>query len=530
MLAGRNQSHASRHRQHDCLHHQQQHTTRTQQKEDVQAELLLSTLFLCFSGLDAACRPQRRQDASSMAATLGVTSDERLDPSPAPSSKEATAPAASSPVKVHTSPLRPLKSVPPFSSHSNFPAPPPPATPKRNPFARTTSDACASFKRSSLLPPTAHSPIRSPRPADTLSPRTPAAKRGWRLLWRGGLELTTGITFLARVNPGNGVSPFPNAGAASAAAFAAANNSPNLPSDADLSLSLESLRGRKFLQVRGLTLLEDEELDSGDSVQVSITSPLLAAYVESHFSRSPLVGGRTVSGLVVGLGDAGVAPRYFPANPPKKPPPPFPNRRSLSRAASVASLGAAPPQSAPPSVSPVLPAFPVPNGRSPGRRGEKRPRRPEDDDRRRRKAGKIVPEPSSGVAEDPEAIFGRAPSVAPSQTGDKPLSQRAADNKNVSLVSVLELTADDPQACDAGDGVARLLALARRLQGGLRHGHARSVFRFEINGRLDKYRVSGIIHQHLDMYLASASESEDEQPLRSEPTLVDIRSEPEYAS
>lgn len=239
-----------------------------------------------------------------------------------------------------------------------------------------------------------------------------------------------------------------------------------------------------------------------------------------------------------------LAPRYFPANPPKKPPPPFPNRRSLSRAASVASLGAAPPQSATPSVSPVLPAFPVPNGRSPGRRGEKRPRRPEDDDRRRRKAGKIVPEPSSGVAEDPEAIFGRAPSVAPSQTGDKPLSQRAADNKNVSLVSVLELTADDPQACDAGDGVARLLALARRLQGGLRHGHARSVFRLgkldrlgeadkqrsEINGKLDKYRVSGIIHQHLDMYLASASESEDEQPLRSEPTLVDIRSEPEYAS
>lgn len=38
----------------------------------------------------------------------------------------------------------------------------------------------------------------------------------------------------------------------------------------------------------------------------SITSPLLAAYVEGLFSRSPLVGGRTVSGLVVGLGDAGV--------------------------------------------------------------------------------------------------------------------------------------------------------------------------------------------------------------------------------
>lgn len=38
----------------------------------------------------------------------------------------------------------------------------------------------------------------------------------------------------------------------------------------------------------------------------SITSPLLAAYVENLFSRAPLVGGRTVSGLVVGLGDEGV--------------------------------------------------------------------------------------------------------------------------------------------------------------------------------------------------------------------------------
>lgn len=51
--------------------------------------------------------------------------------------------------------------------------------------------------------------------------------------------------------------------------------------------------------------------------------------------------------------------------------------------------------------------------------------------------------------------------------------------------------------------------------------------RSEIDGKLDKYRVSGLIHQHLDMYLARASESEDERPLRSEPTLVDIRSEPD---
>lgn len=51
--------------------------------------------------------------------------------------------------------------------------------------------------------------------------------------------------------------------------------------------------------------------------------------------------------------------------------------------------------------------------------------------------------------------------------------------------------------------------------------------RSEIDGKLDKYRVSGLLHQHLDMYLPPASESEDERPLRSEPTLVDIRSEPD---
>lgn len=136
------------------------------------------------------------------------------------------------------------------------------------------------------------------------------------------------------------------------------------------------------------------------------------------------------------------APRYFPANPPKKPPPPFPSRRSMSRAASVASVHAAPPDSAPPSLSPVSTAFPLPNGRSPGRRGEKRPRRPEDDDRRRRKAGKIVPEPSSGAAEDPEAVFGRATSVAPSQSqAERPLSQRTVDNKAVSFAGSCQ--ADD---------------------------------------------------------------------------------------
>lgn len=214
----------------------------------------------------------------------------------------------------------------------------------------------------------------------------------------------------------------------------------------------------------------------------------------------------------------------------------------MSRANSVASVND-PQHAAPPSVSPVLPAFPVPNGRSPGRRGEKRPRRPEDDDRRRRKAGKIVPEPSSGAAENPEAVFGRAASVAPSQTANQPLSQRAVDNKTVSLAFQLELTADDPQARVAGDGVEGLLSQAHRVQRDLRHGHARSILRHgkltvkatadrqrsELNGKIDKYRVLGIIHQHLDMYLAPLSESEDEQPLRSEPTLVDIKSEPDVS-
>lgn len=81
---------------------------------------------------------------------------------------------------------------------------------------------------------------------------------------------TAGITFFARITP-SAKSPFPNAAAASSAAFAAANMSPALPNDADLALSLESLRGRKFLQVRGVTAVEDEEYDSGDSVQVYVT-------------------------------------------------------------------------------------------------------------------------------------------------------------------------------------------------------------------------------------------------------------------
>lgn len=90
--------------------------------------------------------------------------------------------------------------------------------------------------------------------------------------------------------------------------------------------------------------------------------------------------------------------------------------------------------------------MPLTNGRSPGRRGEKRPRRPEDDDRRRRKAGKIVPEANAsgagGTADDPEAVFGgRSASVAPSQAGEKPLSQRAVDNKAVSFPGMFE--ADD---------------------------------------------------------------------------------------
>lgn len=54
--------------------------------------------------------------------------------------------------------------------------------------------------------------------------------------------------------------------------------------------------------------------------------------------------------------------------------------------------------------------------------------------------------------------------------------------------------------------------------------------RTELNRRLDKYRVSGIIHQHLDMYLSGGqSDSDADAPAKTQPQdppLPDVKSEP----
>jgi len=98
-----------------------------------------------------------------------------------------------------------------------------------------------------------------------------------------------------------------------------------------------------------------------------------------------------------------LAPLFFPATAPKKPPPPFPRRngsgsmsRSFSRTSSVSSIYHPPP----PPPQPEPPA-PVP-GRTPGRRGEKRRQADDEEnkDEKRRKAGKIVPLRLNGVDEE----------------------------------------------------------------------------------------------------------------------------------
>jgi hypothetical protein len=72
-------------------------------------------------------------------------------------------------------------------------------------------------------------------------------------------------------------------------------------------LSLESLRGRKYLAVRGTTELADEDVLDGEEagVQMSTTSPLLAAYLTGMLCREPKLApsGRTRTAIIVGLGD-----------------------------------------------------------------------------------------------------------------------------------------------------------------------------------------------------------------------------------
>ncbi|RXK42587.1 hypothetical protein M231_00141 [Tremella mesenterica] len=350
-----------------------------------------------------------------------------------------------------------MTSVPPLINPS----------PARNPFARPCPNhQSTSFTRTSLLPTLPPTPIhKSIHQPSSSSHNTPhqhvsttsatRALKAWRLLYRGGLEIglegfrLDGITFFARLsfpstpshqssNTFDSLTPHVQSSHMGEAAFA-------MTTDTDLCLSLESMRGRKYLQMRGVVdLLDDEVLDgesAGVQVAVAPEAPLLSAYLTGILCRTTLSsGGRTKSAIVVGLGDEGSgefhpsassiliygqlqenvdsntlrlcvarrkpppapaverkirpgeplprAPLFFPSKAPRKPPPPFPRRSgsvTFSRAPSVSSIYAPPP---PP---PPLPPAPIP-GRTPGRRGEKRlrPFDPDEDDRKR-KQGRIIP-------------------------------------------------------------------------------------------------------------------------------------------
>lgn len=92
------------------------------------------------------------------------------------------------------------------ASSSTIALPGPSPAKKSNPFARpTVSHSPSSFKRTSLLP-TFDSPINSINPISPFDPlatpadkginghatgaaSVPKAKTGWRLLWRGGVEI-----------------------------------------------------------------------------------------------------------------------------------------------------------------------------------------------------------------------------------------------------------------------------------------------------------------------------------------------------
>lgn len=132
-------------------------------------------------------------------------------------------------------------------------------------------------------------------------------------------------------------------------------------------------------------------------------NPLLLLHPRRRFApESPCLGvSHSYEESISRLRRSTVAPLFFPAKAPRKPPPPFPRRtalsrsRSFSRAPSVSSIYHPPPPPIAPQVLEEQKKLPPPapvSGRTPGRRGEKRRR--EDDakaDERRRKSGKIVP-------------------------------------------------------------------------------------------------------------------------------------------
>ncbi|ADV21225.1 hypothetical protein I305_00717 [Cryptococcus gattii E566] len=383
-------------------------------------------------------------------------------------------------------------------------------SPSRNPFARPNSvPQGGSFSKSTILPSPSHKRptltaivndvdkslgdgiMATPSNKKVISTNgTP--KSSWRLLWRGGLELgkegwrLEGITFFALLSfsaPTPTATPFnPFSFPAPPPSFSPVPSSPfhSLPGGTvDICLSLESMKGRKFLQVRGLVPLPEDELLEGEGeedgtggVQVAIAPEayLLVAYFTGLLCREGKLSssGRTLCAVVIGLGDEEVdedktrqgalrllvgrkrLPRP-PANekrirpgeplpraplflPPENKKPFRPFVRTLSHSSST-SIYAPPPSAS--AVVPLSRPGPAPiSGRTPGRRGEKRARQNGNDEQRKRRTGKVTGAPEKidlpfGVAdqskEDGER---RERGAVPSER-----SRRAASTSQMSIVA-----------------------------------------------------------------------------------------------
>ncbi|BEI94828.1 uncharacterized protein CcaverHIS019_0704090 [Cutaneotrichosporon cavernicola] len=369
---------------------------------------------------------------------------------------------------------------PSFTSMSGNPfARPKPSPSKGNPFARVTEST--SFTRKALLPATA-------------SPKKTPTKSQWRMLWRGGFEIGSdgwrldGVVFFALLT-------FPSTPTPSMNPFAPPTPGPSdpaLPTDADLCLSLESLRGRKYLAVRGTTELADDDVLDGEeaAVQMSTASPVLAAYLTGMLCRETNLApsGRTRSAMIVGLGDGEDANvliygqrvgetealklcvgRRKPPPPPEKirPGEPLPRappeieaprrgfqlpKRAISRANSMQAYAA----------PPVLRAPGLPIS---GRLGEKRSRM---DDHAR--AGLIIPERE-------EDVFGgitRPPSVR---------QREVVDNKGC---------------------IRKITMNVLEERGFPREGEVHKERRKLEGASLDKAEVRDIVGRHLNMYLPAA--------------------------
>ncbi|BEI87054.1 hypothetical protein CcaverHIS002_0704000 [Cutaneotrichosporon cavernicola] len=411
---------------------------------------------------------------------------------------------------------------PSFTSMSGNPfARPKPSPSKGNPFARVTEST--SFTRKALLPATA-------------SPKKTPTKSQWRMLWRGGFEIGSdgwrldGVVFFALLT-------FPSTPTPSMNPFAPPTPGPSdpaLPTDADLCLSLESLRGRKYLAVRGTTELADDDVLDGEeaAVQMSTASPVLAAYLTGMLCRETNLApsGRTRSAMIVGLGDGEDANvliygqrvgetealklcvgRRKPPPPPEKirPGEPLPRappeieaprrgfqlpKRAISRANSMQAYAA----------PPVLRAPGLPIS---GRLGEKRSRM---DDHAR--AGLIIPEREEDVfggITRPPSVRQREVSLAPSMA---PSTSTADDrpSKRAHLV-------DSKQVVDNKGCIRKITMNVLEERGFPREGEVHKevwpvaykgayfALRRKLEGAsLDKAEVRDIVGRHLNMYLPAA--------------------------